>query len=105
MALDSIVRRRWVGGLALAGALAMLVGGETFLKGHLQPVAFLVYWLICFLFTGLAIVIAFLDARALQHRIRREQRDLFEATLRQIQREAKGKAPNNGRPPTEIRKT
>jgi hypothetical protein len=93
MGLDVAARRRWIGGLALAAALAMLVAGETVLKGHLKDVGFLIYWLICFLFTGTAIIVAFLDARALQHRTRREQRDLFEATLRQIEKEARTKQP------------
>ena len=97
MGLDATARRRWIGALALGAALGMLVAGETILKGRLQSTGFLVYWLICFVFTGLAIVVAFLDAHALQHRTRREQRDLFEATLRQIEKEARIKQP--GAPP------
>jgi hypothetical protein len=93
MGLDATARRRWVGGVALAAALGMLIGGQTILKGRLKEVGFLVYWLVCFLFTGLAIAIAFLDARAVHHRTRREQRNLFEATLRQIENEARGRRP------------
>ena len=93
MGLDATARRRWLGGVALVAALAMLISGETILKGRLKEIGFLVYWLVCFVFTGVAIVIAFLDARAVQSRTRREQRDLFETTLRQIENEARGKRP------------
>ena len=89
MALDATARRRWFGAVVLLAALGMLICGETVLKGKLGDLTFIVYWLVCFALTGLAIVVAFLDARALQRRIRQEQRDLFETTLRQIQSEAR----------------
>ena len=95
MALDATARRRWLGALVLLAALGMLIGGETVLKGKLDGLAFIFYWLVCFGFTGLAIVIAFLDARALQRRTHQEQRDLFATTLKQIETEAKAKP---GRP-------
>jgi len=95
MKLDATARRRWFGGLVLLGALAMLVCGETVLKGRLQPVAFLVYWLVCVLLTGLALVAAIRDLRHVQYRIRQEQRELLESTLKQIEAEAGGKRPNS----------
>ena len=104
MGLDVAARRRWIGGLALAAALAMLVAGETVLKNHLRDIGFLIFWLVCFVFTGIAIVMAFLDARALQHRTRREQRDLFEATLRQIEKEARTRPPRKPATPPENRR-
>jgi len=88
MALNNTARRRWTGAVALVAALAMLAGGETVLKGKLRDLTFLLYWLTCFAFTGLAILIAFLDARALQRRSRQEQRDLFEATWKEIESQA-----------------
>ena len=91
MALDATTRRRWFGALVLLAALGMLIGGETVLKEKLGNLGFMLYWLVCFGFTGLAIVIAFLDARALQRRTHQEQHDLFEATLRQIETEAKAR--------------
>ena len=91
MALDATARRRWFGALVLLAALGMLISGETVLKGRLGNLAFIFYWLICFGFTGLAILIAFLDVRALQRRTRQEQHDLFESTLKQIEREAKAR--------------
>ena len=89
MALDATARRRWFGAIVLVVALAMLICGETVLKEKLGNLTFVCYWLVCLGFTSLAIVIAFLDARALQHRTRQEQRDLFEATLKEIESEAK----------------
>ena len=97
MTLDATTRRRWLGALVLLAALGMLVGGETVLKGKLDGLAFIIYWLVCFGLTGLAIVIAFLDARALQRRIHQEQHDLFAATLKQIETEAKARPRHSDR--------
>ena len=91
MALDATARRRWFGTLVLLAALGMLIGGETVLKGKLGGLGFMFYWLVCFALTGLAIVIAFLDARALQRQTRQQQHDLFETTLKQIETEAKAR--------------
>ena len=93
MALDATARRRWFGALVLLAALGMLIGGETVLKEKLGGLGFMLYWLVCFVFTGVAILFAFLDARALQRRIRREQRDLLDSTLKKIEAEAKTKPP------------
>lgn len=100
MVLDANVRRRWFGAVVLFVALGMLICGETILKGKLADFTFIAYWLGCLVLTSLAILIAFLDARALQRRIRREQHDLFETTLKQIQSEAKSRSgrPDRKRP-------
>ncbi|MGO8931487.1 MAG: hypothetical protein ACLQU3_31925 [Limisphaerales bacterium] len=99
MALDATARRRWFGALVVLAALGMLIGGETVFDGKLRGLAFVFYWLVCLAFTGLAIVIAFLDARALRHQTRQAHHDLFAATLKQIETEAKAKArrPDAGR--------
>jgi hypothetical protein len=91
MALDATARRRWLGALALLAALGMLVGGETILKGKLENLGFIIYWLVCFGLTGLAMLIALLDARAVQRRTRQEQHDLFATTLKEIETEAKAR--------------
>ncbi len=93
MALDATARRRWFGGVIVLAALAMVIGGETVLKDRLGPLATLIYWLVCLILTSLAVCIAFLDARALRNRIRQEHRDLFDATLKKIQAEARAKTP------------
>ncbi len=89
MALDATARRRWFGAAVLLMALLLLVCGETVLKGKLAGLAFIAYWLSCFGFTVLAIIVALLDARALQRRTRRQQKELFEATLEEIEIEAR----------------
>ena len=96
MALDATARRRWFGAVMLLAALAMLVCGETLLKERLSPIASLIFWLVCLVFTSLAIIVALLDARALQRRIRQEQRELFQSTLKKIQAEAQSKPRQPG---------
>ena len=89
MALDATARRRWFGAVVLVAALAMLICGETVLKEKLGNLTFICYWLLCFGFTCLAMLVALLDARAVRRRTNREQRDLLEATLKEIQTKAK----------------
>jgi hypothetical protein len=69
----------------------MLIAGESVLRGRLRDFAFVVYWLACFGLTCLAILIAFLDVRALGRQTRQEQRDLLKTTLDKIQLDAKKK--------------
>ena len=94
--MDATSRHRWFGVLVLAAALAMLIAGETVLSGRLKGFGFLVYWFICFGLTCMAILIAILDLRALGLRTRREQRDLLENTLNEIQSDAKNKSKRAG---------
>ena|SRR5579859_995747 len=95
MGLDAKGRRRVIGAVFLAAALGMLIAGQTVLKSSLRDVGFLVYWLLCFVFTGMAIVVAYLDARSLQQRTRREARDLIEHTLGKIETDAKRRPSNS----------
>src|SRR5882762_9290586 len=97
MRLDPTARRRWLGGLALFAAAAMLICGLTVLQGRLSPSVFVLYWPICFLFTGLAVLMALRDFRALQQRAREEQRELLESTLKDIELEARRKTRKPGR--------
>jgi membrane protein implicated in regulation of membrane protease activity len=92
MVFDATARRRWFGAFVLLAALGMLIGGETVLKGKLGGLGFMCYWLACLAFTCLAIAIAVLDARALRRRIHEAQHELFDATLKQIETDAKAKA-------------
>jgi membrane protein implicated in regulation of membrane protease activity len=97
MVFDATARRRWFGALVLLAALGMLIGGETVLKGKLGGLGFMFYWLACLAFTCLAIVIAVLDARALRRQIHEAQHELFDATLKQIEADAKAKARHTDR--------
>jgi hypothetical protein len=88
MGLDATARWRWFGAIVLGLAIVMLVLGQTVLKERMSNIAFVVYWLTCFIFTGLAIVVAFRDAKVVQHEVRSEQRTLLESTLKDIESEA-----------------
>ncbi len=91
MGMDATARRRWFGTLVLLGAVAMLVCGQTVLQGRLKPWLLVIYWPVCCLLTGLAVIAALRDVRALQNRARQEQRDLLESTLKEIETEARSK--------------
>jgi hypothetical protein len=91
MGLGPTARRRWFGAIVLAVALLMLIFGETALKGKMRDVAFVVYWLVCFVLTGIAIVVAFRDVKAVQNEVRSEQRTLLESTLKDIESEARNR--------------
>ena len=81
-------RRRWTGGLALGGAVLLLVLGETALRGAFSTAGWMAYYLFCFLLTGLAMLMALADARSSARRCLDEQRQLFDSTLRRIETEA-----------------
>jgi hypothetical protein len=91
MDLGPTARRRWFGVIVLAAALLMLIFGETVFKGKMGDVAFVVYWLACFVLTTLAIVVAFRDVKAVQNQVRSEQRSLLESTLKDIESEARNR--------------
>jgi predicted Co/Zn/Cd cation transporter (cation efflux family) len=89
MNLDPIWRRRCLGILVLGGAVGMLIAGLTVLSGTLNGLPFVVYWLVCVLFIGLAMLIAIRDARDLLQRTKAEQRALVETTLKDIETDAR----------------
>ena len=96
MGLDATARRRWFGTIVLATALGMLIAGETVLNGRLKDLGFLIYWLACVGLTCLAMVVAFLDLRALGRRAREEHHQLLESTLNQIRSDARKKRRREG---------
>src|SRR5258708_6249485 len=97
MALNVKTRRRWFGMLFLSGAVLMLMAGQTVLQNRLHELGFLVYWLACFGLTGGAVLIALLDARENQRRLRQERRDLLHNTLDDIQNAARKRGPPDGK--------
>jgi hypothetical protein len=86
------IPQRKRGMVFLAVAILMLVLGETVLLHSLNKTSFIIYWLVCFVFTGLAIVFSFLDVAVVQRRARAQQRELLEKTVGEIvrQKEAGG---------------
>ena len=91
MHMGATARRRWIGAVALIIALGMLIAGQTVFKERLQNLAFLLYWCGCFACTCAAIVLAYVDARAVQQRTRKEARDLLQTALHDIEIEARTK--------------
>ena len=72
------VRRRWFGVFFLLIAAGMLIWGQTILKPYLEGIGFVLYWLACIAFTGLALLTALLDIWAVRRRTREQQRDLLQ---------------------------
>ena len=103
MGLGATARRRWFGAIVLGVALLMLIIGETTLKGKMGDFAFLGYWLVCFVLTGIAIVVAFRDVKAVQNEVRSEQRTLLESTLKDIESEARNRRDRTKRNGSERR--
>src|SRR5579885_2634897 len=68
-------------------SVLMLVLGETVLHSVLTQVPFLIYWAACFLFTGLAVIFAFLDVAGVQRQAREQQRELLDKTVQEIVRQ------------------
>ena len=98
---NSLIPRRKRGLIFLIIAVVMLILGETVLRSSLQNVPFLIYWMVCFVFTGLAIVFSFLDVAGVQRKAREQQRELLEKTINEIarQKEMKSRQPGTGRNP------
>jgi hypothetical protein len=85
MANSADALRRWLGAFCLAVAAGMLIWGNTVLLPYLNGIGFIVYWLVCFLFTIASMVIALLDVRAVRRRIRNEHAELVQRTLKEIE--------------------
>ena len=85
-------RRRWFGLFFLLIAGGMLIWGLTVLSGRLEGLTFVIYWLVCFAFTGLALLTALLDLMIVRHRQREEQRDLIVKAIEDFETEKKEKA-------------
>ena len=83
--------RRWLGLCFLAVSFGLLVWGRTVLQDKLKDVPFLIYWMVCFLFTMAAIVTALLDLRATRQRARREHEELIQRTLNELEGESPDK--------------
>lgn len=85
---SSDARRRWLGAICLLAAGVMLILGQTVLREQLQDrlhlKVFVCYWATCTALTGLTLIIALLDMRAVRLRLQEEQRKLVKDTLRDI---------------------
>jgi protein-S-isoprenylcysteine O-methyltransferase Ste14 len=75
------VIRRWLVAIFLLIAVVMVICGQTVLKSRLRQEAFLYYWAVCILFTGLTFIAALVDLWIIRRRARRERRDLLNKTF------------------------
>ena len=73
-------------------SVVMLILGETVLRLRPEQVPFILYWMTCFVFTGMAIVFAFLDVAGVQRQAREQQRELLDKTIREIARQKEAKS-------------
>jgi hypothetical protein len=88
MADKKDIRRRVLGAFFLVAAVILLVVGQTVFSEHLQsrPMEFLLFWLACFIFIGLALLTALMDLVVVRRRVRDEQRELLQQTLEKIEK-------------------
>ena len=98
---NSLLPQRKRGMIFLIISVVMLILGETVLRSALAKVPFLIYWMGCFVCTGLAIVFAFLDVAGVQRQAREQQRELLEKTIHEIarQKELRSGRQSSGRNP------
>lgn len=91
---DRRLRRNALFGLTLL-TLLLVFGGAVFLGDGLMehPVAFLIFWGLCFLLVGLVLLLAFYDLLA----VRREHRE----RVRALEREMAEKTSSSREGPTE----
>jgi hypothetical protein len=94
-------RRRWFGLLFLLLAGGLLLWGQTWLKPYLHGLVYVVYWLACFVFTGLAMLTALLDARAVRRQARQQQRELAERALDAIRSQSPPQQADSTPPATD----
>jgi membrane protein implicated in regulation of membrane protease activity len=91
MDINTDILHRKRGMIFLGIAVFMLVLGETVLRHSLGKVSFVIYWMVCFIFTALAILFAFLDVAGVQRQARAQQHELLEKTIGEIVRQKEAK--------------
>jgi len=91
MGLSATTRRRVLGSLFLLTAVVMVLLGQTVLEECLRGLNYVLYWMACVIMTGLAVLTALLDVRAIQQRSRRDQYDLLTSTVEKIEKDAKAR--------------
>ena len=81
---ETVSLRRGLGLVCLIGAAVMVILGETVLRSSLEGFGFLIYWLICFLFTFAAMAIALSDLKSVRRQSREEKLKLLRKTLGEL---------------------
>ncbi len=80
-------RRRSLGLFFLLLAIVMVIWGETLLKPYLKQLGYVLYWLACIFCLMVAVGTALLDLWVMRHRNRRQQEELCQRTLMEIEQE------------------
>jgi choline-glycine betaine transporter len=88
-------KRRWWGLFCLVMAVGLLMWGQTLLKPHLHGLLYIVYWLACFAFVVLAMLIALFDMWVVNLRRRAGNAKEIEELLK-VQKPAQTKEPQAG---------
>jgi hypothetical protein len=88
--------RRWYGLLCLILGGFMLLWGQTVLHDRLTGRSFVIYWTLCFLVTGSALVISLWDTHRLRRQMRAQEKELFKRMIDQVERarREKGESPD-----------
>jgi membrane protein implicated in regulation of membrane protease activity len=84
--------RRWYGLLCLVLGGAMLFWGQTVLSSRLTGKTFIIYWTLCFLVTGLALIISLWDSYRLRRQMRQKQQRLLQEMLQQVEQARRERA-------------
>ncbi len=85
MKIGTVSVRRFVPGIFLLAALFMLILGLSVFSPKLKGTAFVTYWLICFLLTGAAAIMAIIDVALIRRESTKKQSELIESTLAEAQ--------------------
>ena len=99
MEQNSNAVRRTLGIVCLVVPAGMILLGQTVLRSSLRGAGFLLYWLVCFLFTFAAVSVALVELRSVRRQTRKETRELLQRTLLDIE----GKNPATPPAPDDFR--
>ena len=81
------VRRRSIGLFFLLLSVVLVIWGQTLLKPYLEKLSFVLYWLACIFCLLVAVAMALLDMWVMGRRNRRQQEELYQRTLMEIEHE------------------
>lgn len=73
--------------ICLGTSILLVVWGQFFLPRSVAPSLQMAFWLLCFVLTLAAILIALSDLLVLRQRTRAQKRALFNETMQEIEKE------------------
>lgn len=87
MRFSSDFMRRCTGAFFLTIAILMMAAGQTILSDKLKDISYVLFYLVCFIFTFLAALTALLDFWVVRKRVRKEERELIQQTMLKLKKE------------------